>query len=182
MEFLPPVIGLLFILGLTSAAYSSADSTLTALTTAFCMDFLGFNKRNSPEDQQELKRKRFQVHIVFSFVMVLVIIIFNSLNNEAVINQLFVAAGYTYGPLLGLFAFGICTNRVLRDKYVPYICIAAPLLTWVIDRNSDVLLGGFRLGFLVLALNGLLTMAGLWTISGRGRSDKPPVIAMVTGG
>jgi Na+/proline symporter len=167
MEYLPPVIGLLFILGLTAAAYSSADSTMTALTTAFCMDFLGFNKKTSPESQARLKHIRLRVHIMFSFVMFGMILLFNSLSNEAVINQLFIAAGYTYGPLLGLFAFGIGTKRVLNDKWAPAICIAAPILTWVIDKNNDVLLGGFELGFLVLALNGLLTFVGLWAISRR---------------
>jgi Na+/proline symporter len=167
MEYLPPVIGMLFILGLTAAAYSSADSTLTALTTAFCMDFLGFSKRNTPGEQALLKRIRLRVHIMFSFVMFLVILIFSSLNNEAVINQLFIAAGYTYGPLLGLFAFGIGTKRILNDKWAPAICIAAPILTWLVDKYNDVLLGGFELGFLVLALNGLLTFAGLWAISGK---------------
>lgn len=165
MEYLPPVLGVLFILGLTAAAYSSADSTLTALTTAFCMDFLGFSKRNSLADQEELKRKRRRVHVLFSFVMFFVILLFNSLNNEAVINQLFTAAGYTYGPLLGLFTFGLTTRRAIRDKYAPLICIASPVLTWIIDKYSDVLLGGFELGFLVLALNGILTFAGLWAIS-----------------
>ncbi|HLF62611.1 MAG TPA: sodium:solute symporter [Saprospiraceae bacterium] len=165
MEYLPPILGILFILGLTAAAYSSADSTLTALTTAFCMDFLGFNKRNSPEDQEVLKKKRLRVHIMFSFVMFFVILLFNSLSNEAVINQLFIAAGYTYGPLLGLFAFGIGTKRILNDRWAPAICIAAPILTWVIDKYNDFLLGGFELGFLVLALNGILTFGGLWAIS-----------------
>lgn len=171
MEYLPPVLGILFILGLTAAAYSSADSTLTALTTAFCMDFLGFNKRNSPTDQEELKRKRLRVHIMFSFVMFFVILIFNTLNNEAVINQLFTAAGYTYGPLLGLFAFGLCTKRTLIDRYAPWICIAAPILTWIINTYNDFLLGGFELGFLVLALNGLLTYIGLWAISSAGKTS-----------
>jgi hypothetical protein len=98
-----------------------------------------------------------------------VILFFNSLNNEAVINKLFIAAGYTYGPLLGLFAFGICTKRVIKDHWVLVICLAAPVLTWIIESYNDLLLGGFELGFLVLALNGLLAFIGLWTISGRGK-------------
>lgn len=167
LQLLPAIIGVLFILGLTAAAYSSADSTLTALTTAFCVDFLGFSKRNAPEDEAALRRVRLRVHVMFSFVMFGMILFFNLLGNEAVINQLFLAAGFTYGPLLGLFAFGICTHRVLRDKWVPLICIAAPVLSWIINSNSDIVLGGFKLGFLVLALNGMLTFAGLWMVSGR---------------
>lgn len=165
LDHLPAVIGILFMLGLTAAAYSSADSTMTALTTAYCMDFLGFAKRK--EGQEELKRIRWRVHIAFSFVMFGVILFFNSLNNEAVINQLFIAAGYTYGPLLGLFAFGICTRREIRDKWAPLICVAAPILTWLIDKYNDVLIGGFELGFLVLAVNGILTFVGLWAISSK---------------
>ncbi len=165
MHYLPPAIGVLFILGLTAAAYSSADSALTALTTAFCTDFLNFGKRDSADAQTGLKKIRLRVHMMFSFVIFCVILIFNSLNNEAVINQLFIAAGYTYGPLLGLFAFGIGTKRVLRDSLAPFVCIAAPLLSWVINNYNAVLLGGFELGFLILALNGLLTFGGLWLIS-----------------
>lgn len=171
LQHLPMVVGILFMLGLTAAAYSSADSALTALTTTFCMDILGFGKHGSPEEQQKLKHIRWRVHIGVSLAMFCVILIVNSLNNEAVINQLFIAAGYTYGPLLGLFAFGICTRRQLQDRWAPLICIAAPLLTLLINRYNDILLGGFELGFLVLALNGVLTFAGLWLISERGRKS-----------
>jgi len=167
LERLPAAIGILFMLGLTAAAYSSADSTLTAMTTTFCTDFLGFGKKG--RDQDKLKHLRWRVHIAFSVLMFGVILFFNSLNNEAVINKLFIAAGYTYGPLLGLFAFGICTKRVIKDHWVLVICLAAPVLTWIIDSYNDVLLGGFELGFLVLALNGLLAFVGLWMISARGK-------------
>ncbi len=165
LEHLPAMAGVLFMLGLTAAAYSSADSALTALTTTFCVDILGFGKNETPGEQEKLKHIRWRVHIGVSLAMFAVILFFNSLNNEAVINQLFIAAGYTYGPLLGLFAFGLCTQRQLKDHWAPIICILAPILTWIINAHNDVLLGGFELGFLVLALNGILTFVGLWAIS-----------------
>lgn len=171
LQHLPPFIGIIFILGLTAAAYSSADSALTALTTAFCVDFLNLEKRSKTEDPKSLVKLRLKVHVVFSVILFVVILFFNQLNNDAVINQIFIAAGYTYGPLLGLFAFGIFTKRVVIDKYVLPLCIAAPVLSYIINANSDLLLGGFQLGFLILALNGLLTMIGLWLISKKQPQD-----------
>jgi Na+/proline symporter len=165
LQHLPPFIGIVFILGLTAAAYSSADSALTALTTAFCVDFLNMEKRHKTEDEASLVRLRLKVHVAFSVILFGVILFFKQLNNDAVINQLFIAAGYTYGPLLGLFTFGIFSKRVVVDKYVLPVCIAAPVLSYLINANSDILLGGFQLGFLILAVNGLLTMIGLWFIS-----------------
>ena len=171
LQHLPPFIGIIFILGLTAAAYSSADSALTALTTAFCVDFLNLEKRSKTEEPAGLVKLRLKVHVVFSVILFVVILFFNQLNNDAVINQIFIAAGYTYGPLLGLFAFGIFTKRVVIDKYVLPLCIAAPVLSYIINANSDLLLGGFQLGFLILALNGLLTMIGLWLISKKQPQD-----------
>ncbi len=165
LQHLPPFIGIVFILGLTAAAYSSADSALTALTTAFCVDFLNLEKRAKSDDASKLVNLRRKVHVAFSVILFAVILFFNQLNNDAVINQIFVAAGYTYGPLLGLFAFGIFSKRKVIDEYVLLVCIAAPVLSYVINDNSDVLLGGFQLGFLILAVNGLLTMIGLRIIS-----------------
>lgn len=162
IEYLPPAVGILFVIGLIAAAYSSADSGLTALTTAFCVDFLGFKAEdNSPA----IKRKRFMVHIFFSLVLLSLILLFHSLNNDAVINGLFIAAGYTYGPLLGLFAFGLFTKRAVRDRWVIWICLASPVLSYVLNRFSDLLFFGFQFGFLILAVNGMLTFLGLWTIS-----------------
>ena len=159
------MIGIVFILGLTAAAYSSADSALTSLTTAFCVDFLDLEKRKKTEDAAKLKGLRWRVHILFSMILFLVIVGFSMLEKEAIINQLFVAAGYTYGPLLGLFSFGISTKRIVRDNLVIPICIAAPVLSYFINMYSDVLFGGLELGFLILAVNGLLTFIGLYIIS-----------------
>lgn len=169
-QYLPPAGGIIFILGLVAAAYSSADSALTALTTSFCVDFLNFEK--STRTEAEKKRVRMFVHNGFSLAMLGVIVWFESMHNEAIINGLFKAAGYTYGPLLGLFAFGLMTQRSVRDKWVVLICIACPLLSFAADKFSAQLLGGLNLGFLILALNGALTFLGLWLISSR-----PPAVA-----
>lgn len=166
LQHISAFTGIIFILGLVAAAYSSADSTLTALTTSFCVDFLGMEKSDGTEDKKTKTRR--WVHLGFTGATFLVVIVFNALNNEAVINKLFQIAGYTYGPLLGLFAFGMMTkNYKVRDKWVPLICIAAPILSYFIDTNSASLLRGFQFGFLIVALNGFLTFFGLWAISYR---------------
>ena len=162
INHLSPGIGIVFILGLIAAAYSSADSALTALTTAFCVDFLGFEK-NESADAASNKRTRFLVHIGFSTLIFLVIILFNALNDTAVISKIFEWAGYTYGPLLGLFAFGMFTNLKIKDKLVIPVCIAAPILSYWLNYNN--LFIGFELGFLIILLNGILTFIGLWAIS-----------------
>jgi Na+/proline symporter len=165
LQNLSPGIGIVFLLGLIAAAYSSADSALTALTTSFCVDFLNFEKSDaSPEEQQ---KTRFYVHIGFSVLLLVMIILFNAINNDAVINKLFEWAGYTYGPLLGLFAFGMLTKLKVRDNLVIPICIAAPILSYLLNKYSSEVLAGFQFGFLIIALNGLLTFLGLLAISYR---------------
>ena len=170
LEHLSPFIGIVFILGLTAAAYSSADSALTALTTSFCVDFLGMDSSGGTTKPASV-RTRWIVHIGFSIILCLVVLVFNALDNEAVINQLFVAAGYTYGPLLGLYAFGMFTKRKVTDKFVLPVCLLAPLLSYLLNHFREPLLGGFEFGFLILAVNGLLTFAGLWLISGRKEGE-----------
>lgn len=151
-----------FLLGLMAAAYSSADSALTALTTSFCIDIIELD--NKPKDSQ--KRVRKQVHVLFSLILVVVIIIFDALFTDvSVIWELFKAAGYTYGPLLGLFAFGILTKKQLKDRYVWIIAIIAPIISYVINMYSVKLLGGYQIGFEILIVNGLLTFIGLYFIS-----------------
>ncbi len=153
--------GVFFILGLIAAAYSSADSALTALTTSVCIDFIDIDKK---EDQQKIKiRKR--VHILVSVVLFIVILIFNLINDESVISALFKAAGYTYGPLLGLYAFGLLLKRKVKDNWVPLICIVSPIICYVLNLNSEQWFGGYKFGFEILILNGLLTFIGLFTIS-----------------
>jgi len=165
LNHLPSAVGIFFVIGLIAAAYSSADSALTALTTSFCVDFLGFEKTEGGETEKQ--RIRLWVHISFSVLLLLVIVVFNALNNKDVISQLFKAAGYTYGPLLGLFSFGLLTRRRVNPRLVLPVCLAAPLLSYLINANSEAWLFGFQFGFLIIALNGLLTFAGLWAISSR---------------
>ena len=159
--------GIVFILGIIAITYASADSALTALTTSFCVDFLNFKDR--PE--QERVRLRYIVHAGMSIAMGLVIIVFDILNNESVVTAVFKVAGYTYGPLLGLYTFGIYTKRAVRDKLVPAVCIIAPLLTFIISYNSADWFWGYEFGFEVLILNGFLTFVGLMAVS-NGRIDE----------
>ncbi len=163
LNHLGPFIGGVFILGLIAAAYSSADSALTALTTSFCIDFLGFEEKDRTEAQK--KKTRLMVHIGFSVILFIVIIVFKSLNNDAIINSLFTAAGYTYGPILGLFAFGIMSKRPINDRLAIVVCIAAPLLTFILNENSEAWFGGLKFGWTLLAVNGILTIIGLAMIS-----------------
>lgn len=172
LQYLPAAVGVAFIIGLIAAAYSSADSALTALTTSFCVDFLGIEKNKQPEARQIQIRKR--VHLGMSVVLFLVILGFSMVHNDAVITKLFEVAGYTYGPILGLFAFGILTRRQIRDRWVLPLAVLAPVLTIVLNTWSDALLAGFKLGFLVIAVNGLLMFLGLWLISYQD-SDKGDV-------
>ena len=151
---------ILFILGIIAAAYSSADSALTSLTTAFCIDFLDFDKIKSSNKN----KVRLTVHLAFSVVLFFVIMIFNSINDESVINSIFKAAGYTYGPLLGLFSFGIFTKYKINDKLSFWVCIISPLLSYIINIYSEELLFGYKFGFELLLLNGLITFIGLYLI------------------
>ena len=147
-----------FILGLIAAAYSSADSALTSLTTSFSIDILEIEKRYEKLQQEAIRKK---IHIAVSIVLVLVIIAFKYIiKDESVIAKLFVFAGYTYGPLLGLYSFGLFTKMQVKDKLVPLIAVASPILTYIISVNSLAWFG-FEFGFFVLILNGLLTFMGL---------------------
>ena len=161
LQYLPVGVGLVFILGLVAAAYSSADSALTALTTSFCVDFLGFKM----EEDTAPTQIRYWVHVGFSILLFGVIVLFWIINDQSVIVSLFKAAGYTYGPLLGLYAFGLFTRRGVQDAWVPIICVLAPLLTAVLNSYSTVLLWGYKFGFELLLLNGALTFLGLLAIS-----------------
>ncbi|MEL6942100.1 MAG: sodium:solute symporter, partial [Bacteroidota bacterium] len=163
LEKLSPTIGIVFILGLIAAAYSSADSALTSLTTSFCVDFLDFEK--SERSEEEKKRTRLFVHIGFSVLLLIVIMIVNAMDDDSIINKLFTFAGYTYGPLLGLFTFGMFTKRSLNNSLVFPVCIAAPILTYFL--NLALITVGVNVSFLLLALNGLLAFTGLWLISKR---------------
>ena len=164
LQHLSPLAGIAFILGIIAAAYSSADSALTSLTTSFCIDFLDFEKEGSKYNNS---RTRTRVHLGFSIVLFLVIVIFNAINNDSVITQLFTIAGYTYGPLLGLFAFGMFTRFDIWDKYAIPVCVATPFIAYF----TNLLLKSFdfNIGFLIILLNGLIAFTGLLLISRRKR-------------
>ena len=152
------ITSVIFLLGIIAAAYSSADSALTSLTTSFCIDFLNIDNSSNK------KRIRFFVHIGFSIILFIVILIFKEINDESVINSIFKAAGYTYGPLLGLFSFGIFTKYNVKDRYVLPICMLSPALSYLVNIYSEQLLFGYKFGFEILLLNGLITFLGLFLI------------------
>lgn len=169
---LPAAAGIFFIIGLIAAAYSSADSALTALTTSFCVDFLEVQEKDW--DEKRKNRTRRYVHVGFSVLLLIVIMAFQLIADEAVINSLFTAAGYTYGPLLGLFAYGLFTQLKVRE-YIQIgtfrfpaliaLCLLAPVMSFFVNTYSAELLNGFKFGFLILAFNGLLTFVGLLSLS-----------------
>jgi solute:Na+ symporter, SSS family len=151
-------VAILFILGLIAAAYSSADSALTALTTSFSIDILDIEKKY---DQRTQVRIRKQIHVGISILLILVMLVFKyAIADKSVINKLFEFAGYTYGPLLALYAFGLFTKWQIRDKWVPWIAVASPVLSYLISINS-LQWFGFEFGFFILILNGFITFTGL---------------------
>ena len=154
-------VGITFLLGITAATYASSDSALTALTTAFCIDFMEIEKK--PEGKRS--SIKFWVHIGFSVLFYIVILIFNRMNNKEVITAIFDLAGYTYGPLLGLFTFGLFLKRPVMDRWVPLVCIIAPVLTHVINEHSEEWFNGYKFGFERLIINGLITFIGLWVLT-----------------
>ena len=166
MNHLTLPVGIAFLLGITAAAYSSADSALTAMTTSFSVDFLNIDRH------PEVKRKKVRtlVHLSFSLLLLVVILAFNAISNESVVVAVFTVAGYTYGPILGLFVFGMFSKRTVKDKWVPLIAVLAPLISYFISRYSEVLFRGYRFGFEILILNGMLTLAGLYFLSKRTKN------------
>ncbi len=167
MEHLGPVIGIMFLIGLIAAAYSSADSALTSLTTSFCIDILNFEKKERQEKEKMAIRRN--VHVGFSVLLFITIQVFWWINNEAVISSLFKVAGYTYGPLLGLYTFGFFTSRVVTDRWVPLVCILAPILSYILNANSESWLNGYQFGFEILLVNGMFTFLGLMMVSNSGK-------------
>lgn len=163
--------GVVFIIGLISAAYSSADSALTALTTAFCVDFLNFETRKDLPEEQAVRTRKF-VHIGTAVVLMIVIIVFHAINDASVISKLFTVAGYTYGPLLGMFAFGLFTKYSIRDKWVPLVAVLSPVICYILSVNSEAWFNGYNFGFELLILNGIITFFGLLILRNRGEAVK----------
>ncbi|MCX6223798.1 MAG: sodium:solute symporter, partial [Bacteroidia bacterium] len=161
-DYLTPLVGMVFIVGIVAAAFSSSDSALTALTTSVTIDIL--DKENAPE---EVTRKvRYRVHILLTLIFVLIILLFRALNNRSIIDTIFTIAGYTYGPLLGLYAFGMFTRYPIHDRLVPVVVVMAPVLTFLIQHFSKQWIN-YVFSFELLLINGLLTFLFLWLIRRR---------------
>ena len=157
---MPVIVGIMFVVGLAAAGYSAAASALTSLTTSFTIDILG----NDPE-KVTIRRRRL-IHVGMSVVMGVFIIVFYYISNQDAISAVYTLASYTYGPILGLFAYGMFSGRVVRDKYVPVVCIAAPFLSWVIQW-ALLKFAAYETGFELLIINAALTMVGLAALSAK---------------
>ncbi|MBS1919266.1 MAG: sodium:solute symporter [Bacteroidetes bacterium] len=187
LHYMPAAVSIIFVIGLISALFPSADGALTALTSSFCIDMLGMN-RKTEWDEKRKRRIRLLVHFTFAIIFFLIVLGFKWVDNKSIIDVILKVAGFTYGPLLGLFAFGRLTKRKINDKYTLYICLAAPLMIWGIDfinniewyqlqfkldgnwvesvKNiSQTIFGNFKIGYELLIYNGLLTYSGLFFIS-----------------
>lgn len=154
--------GVIFFIGLIAAAYSSADSALTALTTSLTIDILELDKKYPPngENEKKLKKNRQRIHLLMTVIIIFVILLFKLINDEAIIAQLFTFAGYTYGPLLGLFAFGLITKFKIIDKWIPVVAVASPVLSYLLTQGIEQITD-YKTGFEVLLWNGLITFIGL---------------------
>lgn len=169
LNYLGVLPAIVFMLGLTAATFATTDSALTALTTSFCIDFLNFNKKQNTNSPQMVKTRHW-VHVAFSALLFLTIIIFNSINDEAVVSAIFTVASYTYGPLLGLYSFGLfLKNRQVYDRFVPFICLVSPLVCYFLSTKSTALLGGYVFNNELIIVNGLITFFGLLLASHRKR-------------
>lgn len=164
LKYLSPFAGIVFLIGLISAAFPSADGALTSLTTSFSIDFLGLDKRKDLTENQ-VKSIRYKVHFAFAFLLFLVIYVFSLINDRAVIDKLFTVAGYTYGPLLGLFAFGLYNKRAVKDPFVPIVAVLSPILCYFLSTYSELLFNGYKMGFELIIINGLITFIGLYLLS-----------------
>jgi Na+/proline symporter len=168
-NYLGPVAGIVFLIGLISAAFPSADGALTSLTTSVSIDFLSLEKREEMTENRKTKT-RYIVHITIALIFFFCIMIFRSLNDRAIIDKLFTIAGYTYGPLLGLFTFGLSTKRQVNDRITPYIAVLSPVACYFLSMYSEELFNGYKFGFELLLLNGFLTFMGLWIFSHKSSS------------
>jgi len=175
LQHLGTLAAVVFVLGLTAATFNSADSVLTTLTTSFCIDFLDFEQRTdlTPE---ELTRRRHWTHFGFAVVLLAAILVFKAVNQGAVIQLVLKMAGYTYGPLLGLFGLGLLTHWQVGGPGVPVVCLAAPAICGVLSANSANWLGGYKFGFELLILNGLLVAGGLLAFARQDRGNPSPRI------
>jgi Na+/proline symporter len=163
LNYLGIVASLFFVIGIVSAAYSSADGTLTALTTVLTVDILGIEKKKFATEKKAI-RFRYMIHMLISLVVLSVIVLFEAINNASVISQLFTIAGYTYGPLLGLYAFGLFTRYNVKDRWVPLVAVISPIICYILSDYDELLLNGYNFGFELLIINGIFTFSGLFIL------------------
>jgi SSS family transporter len=171
LQFLPPVISIIFVIALISALFPSADGALTALTSSFCIDILNL-KNNMQKTDAEKRKTRIRVHLSFAVIFLLCILAFKWINNKSIIFVILDLAGYTYGPLLGLFSFGIFTKRILPNAgSISAVCIASPVLCYFLSKHAAAWFGGYQIGFELLLINGLLTFIFLFLLSKKQAKD-----------
>ncbi len=164
LDHMPPVVSVIFIIALISALFPSADGAITALTASFCIDILGMQRKAGWSDEKK-KRIRQRVHLVFAFIFLLFVLVFEEINKPSMIGVILKIAAYTYGPLLGLFTFGILTKRQVKDHLVPIVCVISPILCYILEVNQELLFGSFQIGLELLIINGLITFIGLLLVS-----------------
>lgn len=170
LHHMPPLISVIFIIALISALFPSADGAITALTSSFCIDILGL-KRRDDWDEAHKKKVRQRIHLTVAFIFLVFVMVFKWVNNPSMIGVILKVAAYTYGPLLGLFSFGILTKRKVIDKFVPFVCVLAPVICFFLDKFQKDIFAKYEIGLELLIINGLLTFIGLYLIS------KPIVIS-----
>lgn len=167
LHHMPPVISIIFIIALISALFPSADGAMTALTSSLCIDIFGLKDRPWDDAKKEKFRKR--THLLVALAFLVMVVVFKVIDDNSMIGLILKLAGFTYGPLLGLFAFGIFTNYKVKDRLVPYVCIAAPAVSFLIDKYQEHFFGDFKIGLELLIINGLLTFIGLFLIRTNNR-------------
>ncbi|MEO7801931.1 MAG: sodium:solute symporter [Ginsengibacter sp.] len=164
LQHLPQFISIIFIIGLISALFPSADGAITALTSSFCIDIIGLKRNTTMSDAAKIRFRKI-VHVTFAVIFMICVIGFKIIDNKSIIGVILKVAGYTYGPLLGLFSFGLLSNRKVKEALVPLVCLLAPLVCYILELNQSNILGKFQIGIELLLLNGLLTVIGLFIIS-----------------
>ena len=178
LDYLPAWVSIIFVVGIISTLFPSADGAVTAITSSFCIDILGV-KRKVNSEEGKIKRTRMAVHIGFIFIFLVCLFVFKAINNKSIINVILQLAGYTYGPLLGLFSFGILTRRHLRNSInILVVCLVAPALCYVLSLYDVEWLNGYKIGIELLIINGFLTFVGLWLISEKNKIVQNPTITI----
>lgn len=166
VDYLGKMAGTFFLVGIAAAAYSSADSSLTGLTTSFCLDILNFNMES--KNQQRLRQG---IHLGFTLLIFALIMVFSQVNNESVLYAFIRTSGFIYGPLVGLFAFGLSSKRSVPDRWIPVACILAPILCIILDQNSEKWFNGYAFGYDILVVNSLISFLGLYILSKKNNKN-----------